>query len=54
VIDEIGLLNQPLSTEVSFLAGKAFLRYRQNGGSKTSPLPDFLLEHMLLMKIINC
>ena len=43
VLNEIGLLNEPLSTEVSFIAGKAFLRYRQNGGNKTSPLPDFLI-----------
>ena len=43
VLNEIGLLNEPLSTEVSFLAGKAFLRYRQKGGSKTSPLPDFFI-----------
>jgi predicted nucleic acid-binding protein len=43
VLNEIGFLNQPLSTEVSFLAGKAFLRYRQNGGNKTSQLPDFFI-----------
>ncbi len=43
VLKEIGLLNEPLSTEVSFLAGKAFLRYRQKGGNKTSPLPDFFI-----------
>ena len=43
VLNEIGLLNEPLSTEVSFLAGKAFLRYREKGGNKTSPLPDFFI-----------
>ena len=43
VLNEIGLLNEIISTEVSFLAGKAFLRYRQNGGNKTSPLPDFFI-----------
>jgi len=43
VLNEIGLLNEPLSTKVSFLAGKAFLRYRQKGGNKTSPLPDFFI-----------
>ena len=43
VLKEIGLLNEPLSTEVSFLAGKAFLRYRQKVGNKTSPLPDFFI-----------
>jgi predicted nucleic acid-binding protein len=43
VLNEIGLLNEPLSTEVSFLAGKAFLRYREKGGNKTSPLPVFFI-----------
>lgn len=27
----------------AFLAGKAFQRYRQRGGTKTSPLPDFYI-----------
>ena len=43
VLNEIGLLNEPILTEVSFLAGKAFMRYRQNGGTKSSPLPDFFI-----------
>ncbi len=43
VLNEIGLLNEIISTEVSFLAGKAFLRYRQKGGNKTSPVPDFFI-----------
>lgn len=29
--------------EAAFLAGKAFLTYRERGGAKTSPLPDFLI-----------
>lgn len=29
--------------EALFLAGKAFLKYRRNKGTKTSPLPDFLI-----------
>ncbi len=32
-----------LPYEAAFLAGKAFLRYREAGGSKTSPLPDFYI-----------
>ncbi len=32
-----------LSREALFLAAKAFLRYRQRGGTKTSPLPDFFI-----------
>lgn len=27
----------------AFLAGKAFLRYRQQGGNRRSPLPDFYI-----------
>ncbi len=29
--------------EAAFLAGKAFLDYRQRGGTKRSPLPDFFI-----------
>ncbi len=29
--------------EAGFLAGKAFLAYRQRGGTKRSPLPDFFI-----------
>ena len=32
-----------LSYEAGFLAGKAFLRYRQAGGASRSPLPDFYI-----------
>jgi predicted nucleic acid-binding protein len=30
-----------LPYEAAFLAGKVFLRYRQAGGTRRSPLPDF-------------
>jgi predicted nucleic acid-binding protein len=33
----------PLPWESAFLAGKAFVRYRRSGGSKTSTLPDFYI-----------
>jgi predicted nucleic acid-binding protein len=29
--------------EAAFLAGKAFLTYRRQGGTKRSPLPDFFI-----------
>ncbi|MBV8681369.1 MAG: type II toxin-antitoxin system VapC family toxin [Caulobacteraceae bacterium] len=29
--------------EAAFLAGKAFVAYRRRGGSRRSPLPDFLI-----------
>ena len=32
-----------LPYEAAFLAGKAFLRYRQGGGTRRSPLPDFYI-----------
>ncbi len=32
-----------LPREALFLAGKAFLKYRKNKGSKKSPLPDFFI-----------
>ncbi len=32
-----------ISKEALFLAGKAFLKYRKNKGTKISPLPDFYL-----------
>ncbi len=33
----------PLSAEAAFLAGKAFLRYRRQGGQHTTTLPDFFI-----------
>lgn len=32
-----------LPWQAAFLAGKAFLTYRRQGGTKTSPLPDFFI-----------
>ncbi len=32
-----------LPYEAAFLAGKAFLKYRRQGGRRTSPLPDFYI-----------
>jgi predicted nucleic acid-binding protein len=34
---------EPIPYEAAFLAGKAFARYRQRGGARTSPLPDFFI-----------
>lgn len=36
-------LKAPIPFEASFLAGKAFLRYRKNEGRKHAVLPDFLI-----------
>jgi predicted nucleic acid-binding protein len=34
---------EPLPYLAGFAAGKAFLRYRRNGGDKRSPMPDFYI-----------
>ena len=34
---------EDLPWEAAFLAGKAFLAYRQRGGRRRSPLPDFFI-----------
>ena len=34
---------RPISKEAAFLAGKCFLKYRQSGGNKSLPLPDFFI-----------
>jgi predicted nucleic acid-binding protein len=33
----------PIPREALFLAGKAFMAYRQRSGRKSSPLPDFFI-----------
>lgn len=43
VIDEGGLILRPIPREALFLAGKAYLNYRQSGGVKTGVLPDFFI-----------
>ncbi len=37
------LEREPIPFEAAFLAGKCFVEYRKRGGSKSSPLPDFLI-----------
>ena len=37
------LTREPISENAAFLAGKAFLAYRRRGGTRTAPLPDFLI-----------
>ena len=34
---------RPIPWDAAFLAGKVFLRYRQRGGSRRAPLPDFFI-----------
>ena len=37
------LEREPLPYAAAFLAAKVFLAYRQRGGMRTSPLPDFFI-----------
>jgi predicted nucleic acid-binding protein len=37
------LEREPIPYEAAFLAGKAFLAYRQRSGTKRSPMPDFII-----------
>ncbi len=43
VLDDGGITVEPFPREALFLAGKAFLKYRQRKGGKTNVLPDFLI-----------
>jgi|SRR5262245_12529509 len=36
-------IREPIPFAAAFLAGKVFLRYRQRGGPRPSPLPDFFI-----------
>lgn len=51
---------QDLPWKAAFLAGKCFVQYRQKGGTKQSPLPDFYIgahaaitDMMLLTRDVN-
>lgn len=42
-INQIGIKVLEIPREALFLAGKIFLKYRKNKGTKTSTLPDFFI-----------
>ncbi|MCA0240706.1 MAG: type II toxin-antitoxin system VapC family toxin [Proteobacteria bacterium] len=42
-IEGMGLLVQDLPRPALFLAGRAFLKYRREGGTKSNVLPDFFI-----------
>jgi predicted nucleic acid-binding protein len=42
-LTECGFSLLPIPKEALFLAGKAFVTYRRQGGQKRSPLPDFFI-----------
>ena len=43
LVSYLGLSYREFSRESLFLAARAFRAYRQRGGSRTSPLPDFFI-----------
>ena len=43
VLNRAGFLMLDIPKEALFLAGKAFIKYRKNRGTKRSPLPDFYI-----------
>ncbi len=50
-ISDLGINVLEIPREALFLAGKAFLKYRRNKGSKISPLPDFFIgAHVAVSK----
>lgn len=42
-LTDLGLIVLSLPRRAAFLAGKAFIQYRRNGGSKGNVLPDFFI-----------
>jgi predicted nucleic acid-binding protein len=42
-VDELGLTLREIPRPALYLAGKAFVRYRRQGGSRTGVLPDFFI-----------
>ena len=42
-IDALDFEYADLPWDAAFIAGKAFMRYRRNGGIRRSPLPDFYI-----------
>ena len=42
-IEQVGVKVLEMPREALFLAGKVFLDYRRNRGTKSSPLPDFFI-----------
>lgn len=43
LLPEVAFHREDLPWEAAFLAGKAFKVYRQRGGARTLPLPDFFI-----------
>jgi predicted nucleic acid-binding protein len=51
VIDVLNIKVLEIPREALFLAGKVFLKYKKNKGTKTLPLPDFFIgAHVTVSK----
>jgi len=42
-VDASDLRREDLPWEAAYLAGRAYVRYRRNGGDRRTPLPDFYI-----------
>jgi hypothetical protein len=42
-LDDLGVIVENLQRSAAFLAGKAYLQYRSQGGTKGNVLPDFFI-----------
>ena len=52
ILSEMGIKVVELPREALFLAGKVFLDYRRNKGTKNAPLPDFFIgAHATVSKL---
>lgn len=43
ILDEVGIVLEPMPRPALFLAGKVFQRYRAAGGTRNGVLPDFFI-----------
>ena len=51
-VQRTGFRMLEIPKEALFLAGKAFLKYKQRSGSKRTPLPDFFIgAHAAVLKL---
>ncbi|MGB9498312.1 MAG: type II toxin-antitoxin system VapC family toxin [Dissulfuribacterales bacterium] len=51
-VQKTGFRILEIPKEALFLAGKAFLKYKQRSGSKRTPLPDFFIgAHAAVLKL---
>lgn len=51
-LDTLDFQYADLPWDAAFIAGKAFVKYRQHGGTRRSPLPDFYIgAHALVSEL---